>query len=85
MLQGGTNFMRLSREDDAPRAARVRGSQPRTCALSFVFLRVRGPHSLARARARAALAGGWGGTGMATVPPGRSAAWAAAFWDTALS
>ncbi len=34
-----------------------------------------GPHSLAKARARAALAGGWGGTGMATVPPRRTGAW----------
>ena len=40
-----------------------------------------GPHSLARALAHAALAGGWGGTVTATVPPGRYAAPAAAFWD----
>ncbi len=62
------------------RACEVHNLAP--VALSRLFV---GPHSLARARARAALAGGWGGTGKATVPPGRSAAVAAAFWDSVLS
>ena len=48
------------------------------CAAPFCDV---GPHSLAKARARAALAGGWGGTGMATVPPGRTGALAPAFRD----
>ena len=57
----------------------------RHCALCiFCFFPYLGPHSLVWTRARAVLTEGWGGTGMATVPPQRTAALAAAFGDVAL-